>query len=153
MAHICVTGRVESSRLLNAQCERIEASRSSSHNCTHPRMPATEHKIEHVECRESLIQHGTSLRLQTQDPWSDKGRRCGSTSRIRRTICRIADACPGQTQVGVINEVEKQLEIRVPAPTLSRILRKRESWNSASLLERRRLRIGQHPQLEMALIA
>ena len=93
------------------------------------------------------------LATSTRVAASERTRRREYSIRLKRAICRLTEEHSNMSQSQLAVRIERELGVHVPQSTLSRIQRDRERWLGAGLLDRRRLRSGQHAELEDALIA
>ena len=71
---------------------------------------------------------------------------------LKRQICRLCEAHPTLTTLQLVDLIYEQLGFRIPASTLNRIRAERDRWFTTLHLERRRLRVGLHQDLEDALL-
>ena len=71
---------------------------------------------------------------------------------LKRQICRLCEAHPISTALQLVDLIYEQLGFRIPASTLNRIRAERDRWFTTLHLERRRLRVGLHQDLEDALL-
>ena len=71
---------------------------------------------------------------------------------IKRQLCRICDEHPERSQTQLVDLIEQQLGMSNPVSTLNRIKAGRQGWFTALHLECRRLRLGQHREMEDALL-
>ena len=60
---------------------------------------------------------------------------------------------PDESHAQLAQRIQRELNLEVPVGSIPRILRHCDSWNTASALNRRRLRTGRHQRMEEALVA
>ena len=100
-----------------------------------------------------MVQIRLSVTTASEQNRAGRRPRRDYTLAFKRAVCRLRDSNVTLTQSQLQDLIEEQCRARVEQPTLSRILKGRERWLSATLLERTRLRRGQHDEMEQALVA
>ena len=89
---------------------------------------------------------------QLAQNWKQKQRQ-DFTLALKREERRIVDEYPDMTQRQLLDIIEQRTTCIISQSTLSRIVKGKARWLTTSLTHRRRIRAGQHDQLEVALVA